>query len=83
MASQEIQDRLRKIVAEQLGADESKVVPHAHFTDDLNADSLDLVELIMALEEEFGVEIPDDDAEKIVTVADALKYLDDHAPESE
>ncbi|MEI6775441.1 MAG: acyl carrier protein [Chloroflexales bacterium] len=83
MASQEIQDRLRKIVAEQLGADEVKVVPSAHFTDDLNADSLDLVELIMALEEEFGIEIPDDDAEKIVTVADALKYLDDHAPEGE
>ncbi|MEI7773026.1 MAG: acyl carrier protein [Chloroflexales bacterium] len=83
MASQEIQDRLRKIVAEQLGADESKVVPSAHFTDDLNADSLDLVELIMALEEEFGIEIPDDAAEKIVTVADALKYLDDHAPEGE
>ncbi|MEI7643622.1 MAG: acyl carrier protein [Chloroflexales bacterium] len=83
MASQEIQDRLRKIVAEQLGADEIKVVPSAHFTDDLNADSLDLVELIMALEEEFGIEIPDDDAEKIVTVADALKYIDDHAPEGE
>ena len=83
MASQEIQDRLRKIVAEQLGADEIKVDPSAHFTDDLNADSLDLVELIMALEEEFGIEIPDDDAEKIVTVADALKYIDDHAPEGE
>ncbi|NTV65174.1 MAG: acyl carrier protein [Oscillochloris sp.] len=83
MASQEIQDRLRKIVAEQLGADESSVVPSAHFTDDLNADSLDLVELIMALEEEFGIEIPDDDAEKIVTVADALNYLDAHMPDAE
>ncbi|NNJ12041.1 acyl carrier protein [Chloroflexales bacterium ZM16-3] len=83
MASQEIQDRLRKIVAEQLGADETSVVPNAHFTDDLNADSLDLVELIMALEEEFGIEIPDDDAEKIVTVGDALSYIDAHMPEAE
>jgi acyl carrier protein len=83
MASQEIQDRLRKIVAEQLGADEANIVPSAHFTDDLNADSLDLVELIMALEEEFGIEIPDEDAEKIVTVGDALSYLDAHQSEAE
>jgi acyl carrier protein len=83
MASQEIQDRLRKIVAEQLGADEANIVPSAHFTDDLNADSLDLVELIMALEEEFGIEIPDEDAEKIVTVSDALNYLDKHQPDGE
>ena len=83
MASQEIQDRLRKIVAEQLGANEANIVPSAHFTDDLNADSLDLVELIMALEEEFGIEIPDEDAEKIVTVGDALSYLDTHQPEAE
>ena len=64
--------------AEQLGADESKIVPTARFTDDLNADSLDLVEMIMSLEEEFGVEIPDDAAEKITTVKDAISYIDEH-----
>lgn len=83
MASQEIQDRLRKIVAEQLGVDESKVVPSASFTEDLNADSLDLVELIMSLEEEFGIEIPDEDAEKIQRVSDAMNYLREHASEQE
>ncbi|NJN67897.1 MAG: acyl carrier protein [Chloroflexaceae bacterium] len=77
MASME--ERLCAIIAEQLGVDESKVVPDASFADDLNADSLDLVELIMAIEEEFGVEIPDDQAEKIETVAHALQYLKDHA----
>jgi acyl carrier protein len=71
--------RLKKIVAEQLGVDESKIVPGARFTDDLNADSLDLVEMIMSLEEEFNVEIPDEDAEKILTVQDALDYIDSHA----
>lgn len=70
-----MEDRLKKLIAEQLGVDESRVVPSASFTDDLDADSLDLVELIMSLEEEFNVEIPDEDAEKIVTVADALSYL--------
>lgn len=78
MASPEIEARLRKIVAEQLGVDETQIVPGAHFTKDLNADSLDLVELIMSIEEEFSIEIPDDDAEKIETVNDALKYLDAH-----
>jgi acyl carrier protein len=66
---------LKKLIAEQLGVDESRVVPSASFTDDLDADSLDLVELIMSLEEEFGVEIPDEEAEKIGTVGDALQYL--------
>ena len=75
MAMVEMEARLKKIVAEQLDVDESKVVPTASFADDLDADSLDLVELIMSLEEEFGVEIPDEDAEKIKTVADALAYL--------
>jgi acyl carrier protein len=83
MASTEPVDRLRKLVAEQLGVDESLVVPESSFTKDLNADSLDLVELIMSIEEEFGIEIPDEDAEKIETVADALKYLDDHATDQE
>ncbi len=70
-----MEDRLKKLIAEQLGVDESRVVPSASFTDDLDADSLDLVELIMSLEEEFGVEIPDEEAEKISTVGDALQYL--------
>ncbi len=78
MASPEVEERLRKIIAEQLGVDESQIVPGASFTKDLNADSLDLVELIMSIEEEFGIEISDDDAEKIQTVDDALKYLDAH-----
>ncbi|WP_026370841.1 acyl carrier protein [Kallotenue papyrolyticum] len=70
-----MEERLRKLIAEQLGVDESRVVPEASFTEDLEADSLDLVELIMSLEEEFGVEIPDEDAEKITTVGDAINYL--------
>jgi acyl carrier protein len=70
--------RLREIVVDQLGVEESQVVPEAGFVSDLDADSLDLVELIMALEEEFGVDIPDEDAEKIVTVGDALSYLREH-----
>ena len=78
MASPEVEDRLRKIIAEQLGVDESQIVPGASFAKDLNADSLDLVELIMSIEEEFGIEISDDDAEKIQTVDDALNYLDAH-----
>ena len=75
-------ERVRKIVVEQLGVDEEQVVPSASFVDDLNADSLDLVELIMSLEEEFSdsskkVEIPDEDAEKIVAVQDAVDYIKD------
>jgi acyl carrier protein len=82
MASPEMETRLKKIVAEQLGVDESKIVPSARFSDDLNADSLDLVEMIMSLEEEFGVEIPDEDAEKILTVGDAMSYIESHMPEA-
>lgn len=70
-----VEERLRKIIAEQLGVDETQIVPGASFAKDLNADSLDLVELIMSIEEEFDIEISDDDAEKIQTVDDALKYL--------
>jgi acyl carrier protein len=81
MPSPEMVERLKKIVAEQLGVDESRIVPSARFTDDLNADSLDLVEMIMSLEEEFGVEIPDEDAEKIVSVQDAIDYIDAHKEE--
>jgi acyl carrier protein len=71
-------DRLKKIVSEQLGVDEAEVTPQASFVDDLNADSLDLVELIMSLEEEFGMEIPDEDAENIRTVQEAVEYVDEH-----
>ena len=71
----EIQDQVKKIVIDHLGIDESKVVPEAKFIDDLGADSLDTVELVMAFEEEFGCEIPDDAAEKIVTLKDAVTYL--------
>lgn len=70
-------DRLKKIVVEQLGVDEGEVKPEASFVDDLNADSLDLVELIMSLEEEFGMEISDEDAEKIKTVGDAMEYIEE------
>ena len=71
-------DRLKPIVAEQLGVNESEVTPQASFVDDLNADSLDLVELIMSLEEEFGMEIPDEDAERIRTVQEAVEDVDEH-----
>ena len=68
-------DRVKKIVVEHLGVDEDKVVDNASFIDDLGADSLDTVELVMAFEEEFGIEIPDDAAESILTVADAVKFI--------
>jgi len=71
-------DKLQAIVAEQLGVEPEKVTPDAEFVQDLNADSLDLVELIMSLEEEFGVEISDEDAEKIVKVSDAMDYIQDN-----
>jgi acyl carrier protein len=74
-----IADRVKKIVVEHLGVDEDKVVPEANFIDDLGADSLDTVELVMAFEEEFGCEIPDDAAEKIQTVGSAVEYLEEHA----
>ena len=81
-------ERVRGLIVEQLGVDEDQVVPSASFVDDLNADSLDLVELIMSMEEEFSkdgksVEISDEDAEKIVTVQDAIDYLKDHGIEDE
>lgn len=76
-----IDERLRRIISEQLGVDEAQVTPNASFEEDLNADSLDLVELIMSLEEEFGVEISEEDAEKIRTVADASDYIREHAAE--
>ena len=72
-----IEDTVKKIIVDQLGVDEGEVTPEASFIDDLGADSLDTVELIMAFEEEFGLEIPDDEAEKLTTVGDALNYLSD------
>ena len=70
-------ERLKKIVVEQLGVDEDQVTPDASFVEDLNADSLDLVELIMSLEEEFGTEISDQAAEEITTVGKAVEYIDE------
>lgn len=76
-------ERVRKIIAEQLGVEEGEITPQTSFVDDLNADSLDLVELIMSLEEEFSkegksIEVSDEDAEKIVTVQDAVNYIQEH-----
>jgi len=70
-----IEDKVKEVIVEQLGANADEVVPTASFVDDLGADSLDTVELVMALEEEFGVEIPDEDAENIKTVQDAIDYI--------
>jgi acyl carrier protein len=75
----DIAERVKKIVVEHLGVEESKVVPTASFIDDLGADSLDTVELVMAFEEEFGVEIPDDAAEKILTLQDAVNFIQQNA----
>ena len=75
----EIADKIKRIVVEHLGVDEAKVTPEASFIDDLGADSLDTVELVMAFEEEFGCEIPDDAAETILTVGDATKFLEKNA----
>jgi len=73
-----VSERLKKIIVDQLGVDESEVVPSASFVEDLNADSLDLVELIMSLEEEFKLQISDEDAEKITTVQEAEDYIVEH-----
>lgn len=72
----DVADRVKKIVLEHLGVDEDKVVESASFIDDLGADSLDTVELVMAFEEEFGIEIPDDAAEKILTIKDAVDFIE-------
>jgi acyl carrier protein len=73
-----VQDKVKKIIAEKLGVDPSEVVPQASFIDDLGADSLDLVELIMSMEEAFEIEISDEDAEKLKTVQDAIDYINSH-----
>jgi len=72
---EKMEDKVKEIIAKQLGVDASKVTPEASFVEDLGADSLDTVELVMAFEEEFGVEIPDEDAEKITKVKDAVDYI--------
>jgi acyl carrier protein len=77
-----VEDKVKQIIVEQLGVDETEVTPTASFIDDLGADSLDTVELVMALEEGFGMEIPDEDAEKITTVKDAISYIESHLPKS-
>lgn len=78
MSSEEIFDKVKEIIVEQLGVADTAVTLEASFIDDLGADSLDIVELIMALEEEFDIEIPDEDAEKVVSVGDVVDYIKDH-----
>jgi acyl carrier protein len=73
-----IEKRVKEIIVEQLGVNENEVTPEAKFVDDLGADSLDLVELVMALEEEYNIEISDEEAEKILTVGDAIEYIQSH-----
>ncbi len=73
-----VADKVKKMIVAQLGVNESEVVAEAKFIDDLGADSLDIVELVMALEDEYGIEIPDEDAEKIETVGDAIRYIEEH-----
>lgn len=77
--SAEFDERVKEIIVEQLGVEASQVTEKAKFVDDLGADSLDTIELVMALEEEFDIEIPDEDAEKIVSVGDAINYISDHS----
>ncbi|MDR3764087.1 MAG: acyl carrier protein [Acidobacteriota bacterium] len=77
-----VEEKLKQIIVEQLGVDEAEVTPSASFVDDLGADSLDIVELVMAFEEAFEIEIPDEDAEKIKTVKDAADYINTHAKAS-
>jgi len=74
-----VAEKVKSIIVEQLGVDADEVTPAASFTDDLGADSLDIVELVMAFEEEFGIEIPDEDAEKITRVKEAVEYIESHS----
>ena len=79
MSDNSLADRIGKIIVEQLGVNEDQVKPEAKFIEDLGADSLDTVELVMALEEEFNIEIPDEDAEKITRVKEAVDYIETHS----
>ena len=81
MPDQEIENKVKQIIVDELGVDENEVTPNARFIDDLGADSLDTVELVMRFEEEFGIEIPDEDAENLQTVGDAVKYLQEKGVE--
>ncbi|MFN3966230.1 MAG: acyl carrier protein [Endomicrobiia bacterium] len=76
--SNDIEAKVKEIIVERLGVDPSEITPQAHFVNDLGADSLDTVELVMAFEEEFGMEIPDEEAEKIQTVGQAIEYIKSH-----
>jgi acyl carrier protein len=78
MAGTAVQEKIRTIIVDELGVDEAEVTENARFIEDLGADSLDLVELVMRFEEEFGIEIPDEDAEKIQSVRDAFSYVEQH-----
>jgi acyl carrier protein len=80
--SASVEEKVKEIIVEQLSVDEGEVTPTASFIDDLGADSLDTVELVMALEEGFGIEIPDDAAEKITTVKEAINYIAGHLPKN-
>ena len=77
-----VEEKVKHIIVEQLGVDEDEVKPEATFVDDLGADSLDVVELVMALEEEFGIEISDEDAEKLSSVQQAVAYIETHGPKA-
>lgn len=77
MAEKPIEEKVKDIIVEQLGVNPEQVTPQASFIEDLGADSLDIVELVMAFEEEFGVEVPDEDAEKLQTVGDVIKYIEE------
>ena len=79
MADMSVEEKVKQIIVEELGVDEPEVTPNARFIEDLGADSLDTVELVMAFEEAFGIEIPDEDAEKIQKVKDAVSYIESHA----
>jgi len=79
MAEGSVDERVKQIIVDELGVDEAEVTPNARFIDDLGADSLDTVELVMRFEEEFNIEIPDEDAEKITSVRDAIEYIEKHA----
>lgn len=78
MAEMSIEEKVKQIIVEELGVDEAEVTPNARFIDDLGADSLDTVELVMRFEEDFNIEIPDEDAEKITSVRDAVAYIESH-----
>jgi acyl carrier protein len=83
MAEKSIEEKVKDIIVEQLGVNPEQVTPQASFIEDLGADSLDIVELVMAFEEEFGVEVPDEDAEKLQTVGDVIKYIEDKSTKHE